>query len=262
MNEPKRWLDDGASEEIARLLRAASDERPAATAVERAVASVVVGAVVSGAAIGSASAGVSAAAKVAPMASGIFLKWTLLGSLVAIGAGGLATSLSRPASDPVARPAPPATGKPGTLPSTAGTGAPQEPAVDPDQVGPSRLASSAEPRRGGEVRRPSSSKVLPAPAEETAVVDVELLARETMLVDRARAELAAGRTGPALVILDEYQAQFPRPRYGPEALYLRMEALLAQGNQQAARQVANRLASSYPQSPHAARAEALLSTIP
>jgi hypothetical protein len=261
MNEPKRWLDDGASEQIGRLLRAASDEQPSATALERAVAGVTVGAGVTGAAVGSASASIGAAAKGAPLASGIFLKWTLLGSLVTLGAGGLVTSLSSFGPDPMATPARLPAGKPDTLPSEALTPVPQEQPVVRDSGGAQNIAPSAQSGLGGEVRRPSSStKGPPTPAEEAAVVDVELLGRETKLVDRARAELGAGRAGPALVILNEYQAQFPSPRYAPEALYLRMEALLAQGNQQAARQVAKRLASSYPQSPHAARAEALLST--
>jgi hypothetical protein len=261
MNEPKRWLDDGASEVIGHLLRAASDERPSAAAVERAVAGVAVGAGVTGAAVGSAAASIGAAAKGAPLASGIFLKWTLLGSLVTLGAGGLATNLSNPRPDPMATPASLPSGKPGAPPNKALTAVPQEQPVVQDTGGAQNIAPSAQPGPGDEVPRPSSSAKEPTtPAEEAAVVDVELLSRETELVDRARAELAAGHAGPALAILNEYQAQFPRPRYAPEALYLRMEALLAQGNQQAAKQLAKRLASSYPQSPHAARAEALLST--
>jgi len=260
MNEPKRWLDDGASEVIGRLLRAASDERPSATAVERAVAGVAVGAGVTAAAVGSASASMVAAAKGAPLASGIFLKWTLLASLVTLGAGGLVTSLSSPGPDSMATPASLPSGKADAPPSNARTAVPPEQPVVQDTGGAQNIALSAQRGPGGEGPRPSGSAKEPTtPVEETAVVDVELLARETELVDRARAELAAGQAGPALAILDEYQAQFPRPRYAPEALYLRMEALLAQGNRQAAKQLAKRLASSYPQSPHAARAEALLS---
>lgn len=262
MNEPKRWLDDGASEVIGRLLRAASDEQPTASAVQRAVAGVAMGAGVTGAALGSASASVGAAAKAAPLATGIFLKWTLLGSLVTLGAGAVVTSLSSPDPDPMATPASLPSGKADARPSKALAAEPQaEKPVVQDSGGARNIAPSAQLGPRDEGPRPSSSaKGPPTPAEEVAVADIELLARETKLIDRARAELAAGRAGPTLAILNEYQAQFPRPRYAPEALYLRMEALLAQGNRQAARQVAERLVSNYPQSPQATRAEALLST--
>ena len=262
MDEPKRWLDDGVPEVIGRLLRAASDEQPSAMALERAVAGVAVGAGVTGIAVGTASAGVGAGVKSAPLASGIFLKWTLLGSLVTLGAGGLAVGLSNPPPHQAARPAGQPSSAVAARPRTAATAVPRAewPAVS-DSVSEQHAASSAQSGLVGEARRPSiSTRGSPSPAEEAVVADVELLARETKLVDRARAELSAGRAAPALAILDDYQAQFPRPRYAPEALYLRMEAWLVQGNQQAARQVAKRLASSYPTSPHAARAEALLST--
>ena len=255
MNEPKRWLDDGAPDAIGHMLRAAGDERPSRAALERAVAGVVVGAGISGSAVGVAGAAV----KGAPLAGGVFLKWTLLGSLVTLGAGGLAAGVSSLTSERAA-------------PARAPSSTPAEPrmqvvdshpAAQPDQpdlaasVEPSPKAAPTpagrEPRGDGDSPRPNA-------VAEASPVDAEVLVQETRLVDRARAELAAGRAARTLVALDEYQARFPRPRYAPEALYLRMEALLALGNRPAARQVASRLASSHPSSPHAARAEAVLST--
>jgi len=258
MNEPRRWLDEGAPEVIGRMLRAAGDERPSSDAVERAVAGLAVGAGITG----SAGAAAGATAKGTTLASGVFLKWTLLGSLVTLGAGGLAVGLSSPSNPQVAMPAGVASSAPVARPQTsvADLQPPEEPSV-PDSVDAKRATPAASTGLGSELRpQASSPKSAQAPAEEVPVVDVELLARETRLVDRARADLAAGRAGSALAILDEYQAQFPQPRYAPEALYLRMEGLLAQGNTQAARQVAKRLAQSHPNSPHAARAEALLTT--
>lgn len=260
MNEPKRWLDDGAPDVIGRLLRAASDEHPSTTAVERAVAGVAIGAGVTGAGIGTAGASIGVGVKSAPLASGIFLKWTLLGTLVTLGAGGVAVGLSSPPAGQVPAPARLSPSTAAAAKTPVATVQQAEPAIA-DSVRAQHAASVAQTELGGEARRPSSStKASLTPMEEVPVVDVELLARETKLVDRARAELAAGRASTALVTLDEYQAQFPRQRYAPEALYLRMQALLAQGNQLAARQVAKRLASSHPTSPHAARAEAVLST--
>lgn len=241
MNEPKRWLDDGASEVMGRLLRAASDEQPSATAVERAVV-----------------ASACAAVKSAPLASAIFLKWTLLGCLVTLGAGGVAVSLSSPPPDQAVTPARLASS---ALTDTAVQRA--EPPPIPDSVKAHDPASARQIGRGGALqRRSSSTKGSPPSAtkEATVVVDVELLAHETKLVDKARGELAAGRAASALAVLDEYQARFPHPRYAPEALYLRMEALLVQGNRHSARQVAERLAAKHATSPHAARAEAVLAT--
>jgi TolA-binding protein len=84
------------------------------------------------------------------------------------------------------------------------------------------------------------------------------LAEEVALVDRARGALARGDAPTALAVLDDYDARFRPRKFAPEALYLRMEALLRLGQTSAARAVADRLATTYPSSPNAARARQVL----
>jgi len=250
MNEPKRWLNDGAPPEIGQVLRAAGSEQPSSGSLERALASVALGAGVTGAATSAAgAAGVASS-------SGIFLKWTLLGCAVTLGTVGAGLGLgvlddaaSAPKAAPaVARPAP-----------TAGSDqTPPAPAAAADLVdertSPEETPASAPRGKETEPRRHADA---PQPAPVVPIEDVDLLAQETRFIERARAESAAGRASAAVAALDEYERRFPVRRYGPEALYLRMEALIALGEHAAARQVATRLATTFPNSPHAARAEAV-----
>jgi outer membrane protein assembly factor BamD (BamD/ComL family) len=81
-------------------------------------------------------------------------------------------------------------------------------------------------------------------------------------MDTARAALAAGRAAETLAVLDEYERRFRERRFAPEALYLRMEALVSLGQTAEAREAAERLLLSYPQSPHGARARFIVSKNP
>jgi outer membrane protein assembly factor BamD (BamD/ComL family) len=84
------------------------------------------------------------------------------------------------------------------------------------------------------------------------------LAAELVLVDRGRALLQGGEPRAALAALDRYERDFADPRLLPEVLYLRMEALERLGMVQQATTVARQLAQSFPRSPHASRARAVL----
>jgi hypothetical protein len=258
MTEPKRWAEDGASAVVGQLLRAAAEEQPTSHSLERALAGVTAAGVVTGSA--SAAAGSVATAKGMPLASAIFAKWMLYGVVATLTAGGLGLGARRLLQAAPAAPSP-AQGAALALPSTQTLPSAQalrdSPSTEaPTDARPARATAPAAP--GVRASHPSSvAQASSAPAVEP-VLDAAALAQETQLVDHARAELGAGHAGAALATLDEYQARFPQPRYAPEALYLRMEALLASGNAAAARQVAGRLASRYPNGPHAARAEALL----
>ncbi len=110
------------------------------------------------------------------------------------------------------------------------------------------------------VRTARKALVTPAaPANEAAApMDAERLAEEVALVDRARGALARGDARGTLGALDDYDARFTPRKFVPEALYLRMEALLRLGQTSAARAVAERLATNYPSSPNAARARQVL----
>jgi hypothetical protein len=84
------------------------------------------------------------------------------------------------------------------------------------------------------------------------------LAEEVRFIDQARTQLANGNTAEALRVLDEYRARFSRASLGPEALYLRMEALWGSGRRDAALAVARRIVESSPNGPAARRAQELL----
>jgi hypothetical protein len=117
------------------------------------------------------------------------------------------------------------------------------------------LPSALSPDRPAQV----VSSDAPAPG---LPLEAETLAEEVRSVDRARASLAAGRPHQALALLDEYERRFRARGFAPEALYLRMEALTALGQNAAAISAAERLLASYPNSPQGARARVLLSKNP
>jgi hypothetical protein len=70
------------------------------------------------------------------------------------------------------------------------------------------------------------------------------LAQELAILERARGALARSDGAQAQRILDAYEQRFARPRLGPEAELLRVEALLALGDEAQARSVAEALLAS------------------
>jgi hypothetical protein len=108
--------------------------------------------------------------------------------------------------------------------------------------------------------RDSRSEV-PPPAPASS--DSERLVEEVRAIDRAKTALTSGRPEQTLSALDRYDELHREPRFVPEALYLRMEALVQLHRQAEAKRVAQRLVAAYPTSPQAARARFFLSqTIP
>jgi hypothetical protein len=150
---------------------------------------------------------------------------------------------------PTSQPPPP----PGTASEPAADPAPKVPVASPGSStsveAPSVLPHSAPAPR------------VVGPAASIAAVD-ETLIEEVRSVDRARAALATGRAVEALARLDEYERDFAERRFAPEALYLRMEALVSLGRTAQARTVAERLLTRHPNSPHGDRARAVLSKNP
>jgi len=106
-------------------------------------------------------------------------------------------------------------------------------------------------------RTPLTPEPLPTP------IGSEHLSEEVRAIDQANAALVSGRPEPALSALDQYDQVYRQPRFAPEALYLRMEALAQLGRRPEANRVAQRLVDGYPNSPQAAKARFRLSqTIP
>jgi hypothetical protein len=117
-----------------------------------------------------------------------------------------------------------------------------------DEIGP-----VAEPPRALE---PGVSKPRPSGSTDTT----ETLAEEMRLIEAARQDLQTLGGAAALRQLDEYKRRFPQGRLGPEAIVLRTEALIAEGDREAAVRLATSFLRSHPNSPYKSRLHGLLGT--
>jgi hypothetical protein len=282
VNEPKRWLDQGAPRDVEQLVRAAQAERPGSASLARSLAAVGVGiaatGVVASAKAAGAAASVGGTTKVTmPFIGGVFAKWAALGALggtLAVGIVEVATDSPRPVAPSPSLPAP-APLRPGRVQSdvspmhaapTAPSAAPGAPAESPAAPPESTAMAAAAPNAprpvtpGGGHAAPSPTSLDSAPASSSS--DADTLAAEVKSIDRARAALAAGKPAQALGALEDYERVFRKRGFAPEALYLRMEACASLGRTAEARAAAERLLASYPNSLHTARARAVLSKNP
>jgi hypothetical protein len=88
------------------------------------------------------------------------------------------------------------------------------------------------------------------------------LAAEVAALQRTRQSLASGEPAAALRSLDDYDQRFAQPILGPEAMVLRIEALIAAGRVDIARQIAGGMLAAQPDSPYARRVRSLLAAAP
>jgi len=144
---------------------------------------------------------------------------------------------------------------------------PAEPEALHDQAQPSKEVAAAPsvPRPRLEIAGPSldpSPPALPAPQEPAAAPAVaphpSTLTLEITLLDDAGSALAHGDSSQALRLLDVYDRQFAGGSLGPEAVVLRIDALLRQRNVTAARALAERFERSRPNDSHLSRIRSLL----
>ena len=253
-DEPTRLLDESDSELLRTLLGAAREEQPQAAALRRTLTAVGVGvsavAVASsssastGAATTAAAGGASlAAGKAAVPTSLIVGKWLGFGLITGL----VATTAVYTVSDAMApaRPVEPPAAV--VLPPPTSVAAPIVPA-------PATPASTAPP---SEAPPAAVSAILPAPSASVSEPEPSLAA-EVSTLDDARHALKAGDAIRALSLLERYEQRFPDARMLPEALFIRMEAFTRKGDDSGALAVAERIVRSFPKSPHAARARALL----
>lgn len=268
MNDKER-LADGHSELVKTMLHAARDDSPSDAALQRtltalgagtailgASASVTGAAAVGGASGGGSSAGTvvgaSGVAAAATKAGGLGLltvKWVgigVVGGLLTAGVADRITAHDTPTPVAAAAPALPAATSPVAVPLAAhrtGEAAP-----------PAAVADNAKER----IDRTTAvkSETFDKPRADSHAP----LAAEVAAVDRARDAVAKGDAERALRELDAYERQFGEQRLAPEALYLRMEALMRRGDLKGARASANRLIATDPNGPHTARARAVLSS--
>jgi hypothetical protein len=270
MNEPKRWIDEGPPRAVERLLEAAAAEQPSDASLRRVLAGVGLGIGTTGAAATGAAATAGSGAALATAKSvvvaGAWTKWVVL-SVVATGAGATIVQQSQTGAErPTAAVTAKASARPTPVPSPAPK--PEVPVAMPAAAEPviaeAVIAEAviAEPPVVASPRTQAPRVRTTPPPEVEAPIDAEKLAEEVRAVDRARSALAAGRAAETLSALDDYDRRFGGRRFAPEALYLRMQALLALGRNAEARNIAERLVRSFPQSPHTARARRVAETNP
>jgi outer membrane protein assembly factor BamD (BamD/ComL family) len=81
---------------------------------------------------------------------------------------------------------------------------------------------------------------------------------EIRSLDSARGALLSGSPRQALDTLERYEQRYPKGRFVPEVMVLRIQSLSAMGNTQAARALGQRFLSEYPRNPLAERVAQLI----
>lgn len=79
------------------------------------------------------------------------------------------------------------------------------------------------------------------------------LLEEIRLLDRVRGAMSAGEPRRALAELEQYDLEYPRGAFSPEATVLRVEALDAVGDSRAARALGEQFLARHPNNPLAQR---------
>jgi hypothetical protein len=240
--EPRPWPEAGATEIEKALLRAGRAEGPHKGADLRMLAMIQ----------GSSP----------PIVKPVTLtRWVKVG-LIAVVVGGaavgthqLARPHAAPRSDMSARSVVPQTMPPAA--ASAEARAPGKAPVPPEVSESLESAREAEPppvpgednARGR--RDLATSRTREAPRDHS-------LGDETKALDRAREALDARRPSEVLRRLDEYRRRFPQGRLRPEAMILRLAALLAADRHQAADSLASQLLSDEAYVPYVPRIQSLL----
>lgn len=242
--EPRPWPEQGATETEKALLRAGRAEAPAEGADRRILA-------------------LLQTVSPAPVKTPTVGRWAKVG-VIAVVAGGAAIvshQVFRPRALPpsdipvpsmipeaVAPVAPPTEGQP--LPET-----PPPPTASEDLAAP--RPNARPPRaRTRSVSAPSSEASLPARPAASALD--HSLGEEIKVLDRAREALAASRPLDVLRLVDEHHRKFPQGRLRPEAMILRLAALLQAGRREAADALARQLLSDDAYVPYVPRIQSLL----
>lgn len=238
----------------AELLRAGSAEQPSSAGMERTLAALgVSGALLTSAGGATAAAGVAVASATKVVTATLLAKWIgvgVLGGVVLSGAAAAVSPAPAASSPPALRVAQVPSQTPAVIVAPSAAAA----AVAAPAPAPARIVEQALVA--------TSARQVEAPAVEAHDAVVELgapLALEVAFIDRARAQLAAGRAEQGLLQLRRYEQEFPEARLLPEVLFLRMETCDRLGRSNEARTAATRLVEGFPKSPHATRARKLLS---
>src|SRR5258708_26600030 len=148
-------------------------------------------------------------------------------------------------------------------------GATEEKIAATDEVsspGARAVAAAQRPRDegGGATSNPAPApRPLDTPAatapDPAPIAKPSALAREIALLDESRGALARNDSREALRLLDRYAREFEQGNLWPEAVVLKIDALLRQGDVQPARFLADQFERARPNDSHVSRIESLFS---
>ena len=248
MIEPRPWSEDGATEIEKALLRAGRAEGPRKGADLRILAMI---------------RGSSQGASLPTVKPVALTRWVKVG-LIAVVAGGAAVvahQLSRPQGVPpsamVASSVVPETVPPVDTPAVGR--ALGKPLVSPEVSESLGAAREEEPPAvPDEGSRVGSRRAVLGAAKSAGAARDDSLGKETKALDLAREALEAHRPSEVMRLLDEYRRRFPHGRLRPEAVILRLAALLAAGRHQAADSLASQLLSDEAYVAYVPRIQSLL----
>lgn len=231
----------------AELLRASADEQPNAAGMQRTLAALGVSSAILTATSAAGAATAPALGTSKAVTATLLAKWIGVGLVGGVGLASAAAVVTTPSVAPSA-------------PVAVISAAPPPASSAPSVAVPARIEVAPAPSVSSSTR-----SVLAAPpvARPDIVAEEGVpLAAEVTFVDRARADLAAGKTAQALHALGDYEVKFPEARLLPEVLFLQLETYERLGRTTEARRAAERLVGGFPRSPHAARARELLNPQP
>jgi hypothetical protein len=229
MSDPTRLLDQGADEFEASLLRAGRADAMSTRSRRQILAGIGIGGLLSASTV---ATGVRAAAKGWLGKAGLGAA-----SALAIWAGVRAT-YPTPAQAPLARSVPAAAPARAAAPVAAA-----EPRIEPPAAADAVV--TPEPTR----------PVAPSRAVERS--EPSLTAELASLEQARRAFLAHDYT-QSLKLLDDYTRRFPKRQLASEATVLRIEALAARGDRDAAARIGRDFLQNHPNGPYAKRVRSVI----
>jgi Outer membrane lipoprotein len=241
MSDPKRLLEENNDEFENELLRSVRVDGMNDRNRQRILAGIglaTAGLTASTAAASTSATGAAVKAGFFKGVSAATVKWIAICSLATLIPTGVWVARSQRTVS--FAPSPAAT-TPATLPPTRAVEPPSAPvdnALPADESVPEAKAPATQ------AAQPAASSTL---ADEVAALQV------------ARTALAAHDPNGAIVALDRYKSRFPAGKLGPEATFLRIDALNQRGDRAAAAAMGDRFLAAHPRSPYADRVRSILS---
>ena len=251
MSEPRRLLDEGGSELERSLLRSARDDAPAPNARRKTMVAL---ALAGGVGVTATTATSTAATALGTTGTTALLKWIGMGviaGLVTVGAVAVVPAQRGETQALVA--------SKGNAAKAASLEAQTASAV----AAAASTAVEAPAPSAAEVAAPVAEAVpsaTAAPHASAKAVEKPSLADEVASLDAAREALGSGNAGGALRALDDHDRRFAGGALGPEALVLRIQALVQRGDRASASRLGEAYLAAHPRSPHANRVRSLLGT--